>query len=321
MQRYSLTIIINTIGRLECLPLSFGAIAEETKGRTGVEFILVDNSPDGRVAPLFDKWQDRLPLAKYQREVKTGMVPARNAGIKIARNEIIAFVDDDALVHPGWMDGLLSTYNRFWDGQAPIVIGGPVKLTYPKEFKHPKWLNASLEKWLTCLDLGLLDRVLKHPRECLVGANFSAPKTTLARYGGFIDLGLNYCDERIIEHLVLQSNGTVVYSAKACVDHLVSLSRLTPEWFLNRHRVEGLCRQRMLQYLYPRGRFLMALRIPLFASKMLMASFGSKLAYHPASRLQAKCRASYALGCLESIQPLVANPRAQKQLTRKDLVI
>ena len=301
MKRPSLTLVINTSGRLDCLPFSFGAISRETRGRDGVEFVLVDNSPDGRVAPLFREWQDRLPAARYERETVLGMIPARNAGIRAARHEVIAYVDDDALVRPGWLDGLLSTYERFWDGSAPIVVGGPVTLQYPDGVQRPDWLSPTMENWLTRLDLGNQDRVLDHPAECLVGANFSAPRSTFARCGGFVDLGLKYgSDERLIEHVVLEAGGSVVYAARAHADHMVGAARLTPEWFRNRYRAEGLSRQRMLQYLHPRSRPSLAFRAAAFTAKMMMARFGRILAQDPALRLEAECRACYARGCVES---------------------
>ena len=309
MKRPSLTIVVNTVGRLDCLPLSLGSIAGEMRGREGVEFVLVDNSPDGRVAPLFQEWKDRFPRAVYEREPVMGMIPARNAGIRASRNDVVAYVDDDAVVHPGWMDGLLSAYERFWDGEAPIVVGGPVTLKYPDGLQRPEWLSPTLENWLTRLDWGAEDRRLKHPAECLVGANFSAPRSTLARFGGFVDLGLNYCDERLIEHLVLGSGGSVVYAARAHVDHLVGVGRLTPAWFVNRYRTEGLCRQRMLQHLKPRSRPSLVFRATVFTARMLVAQLrGRFLASGAALRLEAECQAGYARGCIEATWNLLTSP-------------
>ena len=302
MERPSLTIVINTSGRLDCLQHSLRSILEDTQDQTGVEVVLVDNSSDGRVAPLFQEWLPRLPILRYEREPRMGMIPARNAGVRAARNDIIAYVDDDAVLHRGWVDGLLGTYQRFWDGRSPIAVGGPATLRYPEGVNRPAWLTPLLENWLTRLDLGSADRVLDHPDECLVGANFSAPTAIVRGFGGFPDLGLKYgADERSIEHLVTEAGGQIVYSAKAHVDHLVQASRLEPQWFRNRFQAEGLSRQRLNQALTRRPFPILALRALAFAARMVLSQIRSRLL--PAGsgqRLEVECRSRYDRGCLSS---------------------
>ena len=52
-----------------------------------------------------------------------GLSPARNLGVAHARGEIIAFVDDDALLVPGWVEATLKTYR---DDSSVIGATGPV---------------------------------------------------------------------------------------------------------------------------------------------------------------------------------------------------
>ena len=63
------------------------------------EVVVVDNSEG-------DRDVERLAAergARYLVESRLGLSFARNAGIDVATGEVIAFVDDDAVVDPGWL--------------------------------------------------------------------------------------------------------------------------------------------------------------------------------------------------------------------------
>jgi glycosyltransferase involved in cell wall biosynthesis len=63
-----------------------------------------------------------------------GLSPARNLGIKHARGDIIAFVDDDAVLLPDWAEETVKTYRN----NSAIGVTGPA---------FPLWEDESL-KWL-----------------------------------------------------------------------------------------------------------------------------------------------------------------------------
>ena len=52
------------------------------------------------------------------RQDKSGIVNARNCGIRMAKGEIIAFLDDDHIPDPNWLEKVLEIYRRF------IGVGG-----------------------------------------------------------------------------------------------------------------------------------------------------------------------------------------------------
>jgi len=65
---------------------------------------------------------------------ETGLSAARNLGIKEAKGDIIAFVDDDALPFPDWAEEMVKTYN---DGSI-IGVTGPA---------FPLWEDESVASW------------------------------------------------------------------------------------------------------------------------------------------------------------------------------
>ncbi len=62
------------------------------------EVVVVDNSRDGNAKAVCGQFPD----VRYVHEPRAGLSVARNAGIKAARGEIVAFTDDDVELHPSW---------------------------------------------------------------------------------------------------------------------------------------------------------------------------------------------------------------------------
>ncbi len=77
------------------------------------EIIVVDN------APRTDKTRKlvaQMPEVRYVLEPRPGLSVARNTGIRHCTGEIIAFTDDDVLVHPDWITRIKQSF------QDPIVM-------------------------------------------------------------------------------------------------------------------------------------------------------------------------------------------------------
>ena len=55
-------------------------------------------------------------------EKNAGVSEARNAGIRVAKGNVIAFLDDDAVAEKRWIENLVATYHEF----AAIAVGGKI---------------------------------------------------------------------------------------------------------------------------------------------------------------------------------------------------
>lgn len=88
-----------------------------------VEIIVVDNDSQDRTPELVRQFPVRLV-----HEPVRGYAPARNAGVRAAQGEIIAFTDADCVAEPDWLSKLL---RHFSDPQVGIV-GGNIA-AYPSE--------------------------------------------------------------------------------------------------------------------------------------------------------------------------------------------
>ena len=96
------------------------------------EILIIDNRPAGAPSRAIDG-------VTVVREARPGISAARNAGLAMARGQIIAFTDDDVEVDPGWLRAIAE---RFLDEPALTGVSG---LVVPCELETPAqiWFEES----------------------------------------------------------------------------------------------------------------------------------------------------------------------------------
>ena len=106
-----------------------------------------------------------------------GLAKARNQGWRKARGKYIAFIDDDAVADPGWVEAILD----FVDSHTKeVIFGGPY--TSLNQSEIPSWIPREVtEKILPSKKA----RPLKLGQEWLNGTNFVVKKSALEVAGGF----------------------------------------------------------------------------------------------------------------------------------------
>jgi len=114
------TIIIPTFRRpARALEAARSALSQVVG--VAFEIVLVDNDPAGSaMLPLRALCDPRITVVH---EPRAGVATARNAGLRIARGEFIAFLDDDEVAPSGWLAELV----RVQKAAAADVVFGPVQ--------------------------------------------------------------------------------------------------------------------------------------------------------------------------------------------------
>ena len=108
------SLVICTRDRPEELARCLASLGSQT--RPPDEIIVVDNaSRDGRTRAAAE-----AAGVIYVREDRPGLDIARNAGVRAARGDIIAFTDDDVRLHPAWFERLTGALE---DGTAMAATG------------------------------------------------------------------------------------------------------------------------------------------------------------------------------------------------------
>lgn len=85
------------------------------------EVVLVDNDPEGSALGPLRALDD--PRVVVCHEPRAGVANARNAGLRAARGELIAFLDDDEIAPANWLAEML----RVQASEKADVVFGPVR--------------------------------------------------------------------------------------------------------------------------------------------------------------------------------------------------
>lgn len=87
-----MSVVIPTRGRPDLLQRALSSVAAQT--HSDLEVVVVVDGPDPATRRVLEVWHDR-PLTVVVNETSVGGGEARNIGVRAARGEWIAFLDDD----------------------------------------------------------------------------------------------------------------------------------------------------------------------------------------------------------------------------------
>jgi glucosyl-dolichyl phosphate glucuronosyltransferase len=232
--RLSASVVICTYNRGESLVDALESVARcNSPEWLDWEILVVDNNSTDRTREIVQEFCRKYPRRfRYYFEKEQGLCPARNAGIREARGEVIVFTDDDITVEPTWLETLVSSFkDKTWAGAGGRVV--PV-WTCPR----PKWL--ALDEPYAMGPLVMFDRG-EEPNELTeapFGANMAFRKCLFEKHGGFReDLGNRpgseiRNDDSEFGARILARGERLRYEPSAIVYHPVPEKRLQKEYVL-----------------------------------------------------------------------------------------
>ena len=106
-----------------------------------------------------------------------GLSGGKNTGLEVARGDVVAFLDDDAVAEQDWLKFLVDSY----EDPSVVGVGG---LTLPLwEEPRPAWFPKEFDWVVGCTYRGMPET--RGPVRNLLGGNASFRRDTLKRVGGF----------------------------------------------------------------------------------------------------------------------------------------
>lgn len=145
------------------------------------EIIVVDSSSDAESEPVVARYE--AVRSVRLRGQQHNMPQARNAGIAVSHGEIVAFIDDDSMVQPTWLEALVSVYQDESVGAAGgRVIGMPEP--YSEQVAGPPRLIVEDSGRVIAKDAGLVSSASLEV-DHLIGCNMSYRRRALEQVGGF----------------------------------------------------------------------------------------------------------------------------------------
>jgi glycosyltransferase involved in cell wall biosynthesis len=204
------------------------------------EILIIDNASTDNTRQVAESYLSNSRV-RYHYEAQVGLSVARNTGAKLSSAPILAYLDDDAIASPQWLQTFIDAYHQ---DEKLAISGGKVNLIW--EDQPPTWISENLSGNLGFYDLG--DRPLRIEQPGLTprGLNYGIRRSFLDQVGGF-DLNLGRVGKNLLSNeelhmtnLALQSGWHVSYLPEAIAGHHVAPERVKRGWFLERGWWQGI---------------------------------------------------------------------------------
>jgi glucosyl-dolichyl phosphate glucuronosyltransferase len=234
-----ITVILCTYNRGHMLAKALQKVAASTLPESvNWEVLVVDNNSSDQTREVVEELRRRYPgRIRYLFEPQAGKSHALNAGVREAQGEVLAFMDDDVMVEPTWLQNLTAElHGSEWAG-----TGGR---TLPAEaISLPRWLALEGPYALGGILAAMFD-LGDEPSEldrAPYGANMAFHRQMFEKYGGFrTDLGPSPSrevprpnEDTEFGRRLMAAGERLRYEPSAIVYHPVPAGRITKQYFLN----------------------------------------------------------------------------------------
>jgi glycosyltransferase involved in cell wall biosynthesis/GT2 family glycosyltransferase len=161
---------------------------------------------------------------KYCRCPEVNLSMSRNIGIAAAAGEICAFIDDDALTHPSWLNEITAHY----ESPKVVGVGGYTLDNTGTQYQATATLCDRLGQ-----DYGVANSAADtfcfpgsplYPS--LLGTNSSFRRAALLEIGGFDETFAYFLDETDVCLRLIDQGGIIRYTPKAIIYHRFAPSHL-----------------------------------------------------------------------------------------------
>ncbi|HZN88883.1 MAG TPA: glycosyltransferase family A protein [Thermoleophilaceae bacterium] len=216
MEPPAVTVVVPTRGRAAYLEVTLESLRGQ-RTETPHELLVVDDGAADATRAV----AGRLGVRCMSHGERRGLNAARNTGVREARADLIAFVDDDVLAPPGWLDALWRGADRHPEAEA---FGGPISARF--EGRAPRGCGRE-DPPITTLDLGPEDR----EAEMVWGSNLAVRRAAIERVGPFDEsITRPHGDEEEWLLRLRAAGGRIQYLAAAGLEHrrTAADSRLRP---------------------------------------------------------------------------------------------
>lgn len=220
--------------RAQSLATAVESVANQTLPLSvGWELLVVDNNSSDETRKVVEDLQQLYPdRIRYLFEAQQGISHARNSGIRNARGEILAFIDDDETADVDWLQNLTANlFGAEWSG-----AGGRILPQW--NCARPNWLSG--QSHFTLSPLALFDRGTEAGElaESPFGANMAFRKEVFDVCGGFrtdlgrIGKGMLSGEDSEFGRRVIAAGRRLRYEPTAVTHHPVEKFRVRQEYFL-----------------------------------------------------------------------------------------
>lgn len=168
-QKLTLSVVVPVYNEADQLAACLDALLINT--RDVVEIIIVDNNSSDGSLEIAQAYADNYSKIRLLEEKSQGLIPTRNRGFLAANGDIIARIDADTRVEPGWALAILEyfgknpgvaaitgetryydlPFERFSAGLSSFIVGNCNRAVsgFASLYGPNMALKANLAKWLS----------------------------------------------------------------------------------------------------------------------------------------------------------------------------
>jgi GT2 family glycosyltransferase len=197
--------------------------------------LVVDHNPS-----LYARFAAELDVTVVENAQVRGLSGGKNTGVALAQGDVVAFLDDDAVAEPGWLEALA---RRFAHPDV-LGVGG---LTLPAwATERPRWWPREFDWVVGCTHAGRNPGIVRN----LHGGNAAFRRDLFDAIGGFpTHIGRSSAGSRPLggeeTELCIRAgqrfpNGKFIFTPQAVIHHRVPVTRQRFAYYRTRCYAEGL---------------------------------------------------------------------------------
>ena len=229
-----ITVVICTYNRRSYLKKAIDSIINQAFDPDLYELIIVDNnSTDGTKEFVLNNYSHSRVKVRYLHEPNQGLSHCRNTGFRNAKFDYIAYIDDDGIAYPDWLENMTKGIKD--QNEKIALINGAVIPIW--EIPRPRWL---LDEFTMLYSIYNPDERTVIKAYETMGANMVWKKSLLIEFGGFnTNLGreknnLISGEETFIAEEIENEGYKFIYDPKIRIKHHIHKSRISIIWLINR---------------------------------------------------------------------------------------
>jgi glycosyltransferase involved in cell wall biosynthesis len=240
------SVVVCTYNRASSLRVTLTALAAQvTPPGLDWELVVVDNDSTDTTRREFETFAATAQIrTRYLSAAPQGLSRARNAGVGVARADLIAFTDDDVDPAPDWVARIAEAMAE----SGADILGGRIVPAWT--MPPPHWLErrSYLRRALAIMEHPSHARVLTaHGTPAVWGANMAIRRAVFAGIGlfdpsrGVTGTKLYRGEEVDLVERALAAGFRVVYDPRAVVRHRIGADRMRVGYFSRLYfwRAEG----------------------------------------------------------------------------------
>jgi glycosyltransferase involved in cell wall biosynthesis len=235
-----ISVVLSTYNRCDVLAKALHCLASQEAPGIEYEILIVDNNSTDGTRAIAETFLSRDERFRYLFEGRQGLSYARNAGIRVARAEAIAFTDDDVEVSSDWILQIARALHRYPKAE---FIGG--RVLADADASLPAWAHAKMGPF-ALQDLGDGPVMVSNSdRRCLIGACLAIRARAFGKAGLFstatqrVEDGVGSTEDADWEAQVWKYGGHGMYVPEIVVRSPLSKSRLAKPYHRRWHFGHG----------------------------------------------------------------------------------